>query len=387
MLNNLQIGLFVSVRFILNTSYRMVYPFLTVLGRGMGVSLDELALVMTVRSFAGLAGPLLAPLADRRGRRASMLLGLGLYSLAWLLLAFFPVFAVFCVAIPLAAVGNYVFLPAMQAYLSDQVAYQRRGRVLAITELSWSLGFILGVPLVSLLIAAAGWTAAFPLFGACGLLAFYLLARQLPPALAPRSKAVSFWGSLRQVLAVPAARGLLAMSLLLTAANEEVNLLFGAYLEDSFGLQLAALGAASAVIGLAELIGEAGSAGLVDRLGKERSILVGLVASGLAALALPWLGGSLAGALAGLFLFYLSFEYTYVCSLPLMSEILPSARATLMAANVGAFSLGRALGAFLAPRAYLLGFTANAILALILNLLALLALLGAIAAFRRQTNP
>ena len=371
MVKNRQVALFIAARLALNTSYRMVYPFLSAFGRGMGVDLEALSLVVTLRSFTGLVGLLVAPLADRRGRRVSMLLGLGLFTLAWLLMVIFPTFAAFCVALPLAAMGNYIFLPAMQAYLGDAVVYERRGLILAITELSWSLAFIAGVPLVGLLIAGGGWTAPFPVFAVLGGLALVLVARVLPRTPPPPQANGQMWSGFKLVLATPAARGVLLMCLLLTAANEEVNLLFGVYLENSFGLQLAALGAASAVIGIAELGGEVISGGIVDRLGKERSIFAGIVANGLAALALPWLGASLEGALLGLFLFYITSEYTYVCVLPLISEILPGARATLMAANVGAFSIGRTLGAFLAPQAYAFGFGANAALALGLNLLAL----------------
>jgi len=41
-----------------------------------------------------------------------------------------------------------------------------------------------------------------------------------------------------------------------TAANEQVNLVFGVWLQDSFGLKIAALGAASAVIGISEMSAE-----------------------------------------------------------------------------------------------------------------------------------
>ena len=81
------------------------------------------------------------------------------------------------------------------------------------------------------------------------------------------------------------------------------------------------------------------------------------------------------GALTGLFFFYLSFEFTIVSCLPLMTELLPSARATLMAFNVSALAFGRAIGAFVAPRLYGLGFLAVALGAIGLNLLALLAVI------------
>ena len=76
----------------------------------------------------------------------------------------------------------------------------------------------------------------------------------------------------------------------------------------------------------------------------------------------------------GLFFFYLSFEFTLVSSIPLMTEILPGARATLMSFNVAALSLGRALGAPLAPLLYGFGFLAIAAGAVVFNAIALLAL-------------
>jgi predicted MFS family arabinose efflux permease len=57
----------------------------------------------------------------------------------------------------------------------------------------------------------------------------------------------------------------------------------------------------------------------------------------------------------------------------LMTELLPSARATLMACNVAALSFGRGIGAFLAPRLYGLGFLEVALGAVGFNLLALFA--------------
>jgi hypothetical protein len=51
------------------------------------------------------------------------------------------------------------------------------------------------------------------------------------------------------------------------------------WLEDQFNLQLAALGAASAVIGISELSGEGLSTLFVDKIGKPFSIRIGLLFS------------------------------------------------------------------------------------------------------------
>ncbi len=370
---------FTFIRTTLNTAHRMVYPFLAAFARGLGVDLSVLSYLMTARALAGMFGPLAAALTDKRGRKVGILVGVGLFSLGAALVVAWPTFPVFAAALLLMTLGKYVFDISLVSWLGDRVPYERRGRVLAVTEFGWSLAFILGVPLVGFLIARRGWDSPFLAFASLGALAFLVLAFIIPkdaPAVATGSPAPANH-SLLSILRSPAFLPILAslsLGLFSSAANETVNLLFGVWLEDAFGLQIAALSAASAVIGLSELGGEGLVAAFVDRLGKPRAVAFGLAVNSLAALALPVLGKSEAGALIGLFFFYISFEFTIVSSIPLMTEILPSARATVLALNVSGLSLGRALGAFASPRLYGLGFGAVAVGAVVFNLLALLAL-------------
>jgi predicted MFS family arabinose efflux permease len=370
---------FTLIRTVLNTAHRMVYPFLSAFARGLGVDLAVLSNVMAARGLIGMIGPLAASLADRRGRKVGILAGMGLFSAAAALVVAWPTFTGFAAAMLLMSFGKYIFDISLVSWLGDRVPYERRGRVLAVTEFGWSLAFILGVPLVGLLIARGGWDSPFLLFASLGAVAFLVLAVIIPrdaPTKTPGSRAINKH-NLNSILHSPAFLPILAslsLGLFSSAANETVNLIFGVWLEDAFGLQIAALGAASAVIGLSELGGEGLVAAFVDRLGKPRAVALGLVVNSLAALTLPVLGSTEAGALTGLFFFYISFEFTIVSSIPLMTEMLPSARATMLAMNVAGLSLGRALGAFAAPRLYALGFLAVAAGAVTFNLLALLAL-------------
>ena len=365
---------FTAIRTVLNTAHRMVYPFLAVFARGLGVDLTTMSLVLTARSLVGTFGPFTASAADSRGRKFGMLFGVGLFTLGTALVVFWPTFGVLVAALCLATLGKYIFDPAMQAYLSDRINYDRRGLAIAVTEFGWSLAFILGVPLMGFLIARAGWMAPFPLLALLGALTFVGIVLMLPKDGQPRGEGRPLWMNFRAVLTyVPALAGL-AVGLFASTANEVVNLIFGVWLEDSFSLKIAALGAASAIIGASELGGEGLVAAFVDRLGKPRAVAIGLIANCLAALSLPFIGRTEIGALAGLFLFYISFEFTLVSSIPLMTEVLPGARATLMSFNVAALSLGRALGAPLAPLLYGFGFLAVAAGAVGFNAIALLAL-------------
>lgn len=369
-----QLPVFVIIRTVFNTMYRMVYPFLPVFARGLGVNLESMSLALTARSVVGTFGPFAASVADSRGRKFGMLFGLGLFILGTTLVVVWPSFPILVLALILTTLGKYVFDPSMQADLGDRIPYERRGLVIALTEMGWSFAFIFGIPLMGFFIARWGWMAPFPLLTLLALLTFIGLAIMLPGDKPGESRRNPLWTNFRVVLtSLPALAGL-SVGLWASTANEVVNLIFGVWLEDSFGLQITALGASAAVIGLSELGGEGLVAFFVDRLGKPRAVALGLIGNCLAALGLPWLGRHQAGALVGLFLFYITFEFTLVSVIPMMTEVLPKARATMMAFNVAALSLGRAVGAPLAPFLYHFGFLAVALGAVAFNLIALLAL-------------
>ena len=371
-----QLIIFMFVRTVLNTMHRMVYPFLAVFARGMGVDITTLSFVITARSFVGIFAPIFGTVADQRGRRFGMLAGIILFTTGMLSVAIHPSFITFSIAVLLTILGKFLFDPSMQAYIGDRVPYERRGTALAVTEVAWSLSFILGVPLMGFLIANYGWSAPFPLLVVLGIATFAIIGWMVPHE--DRSARQSGTTSLKNVRAVitsvPAIAGI-SIALWASAANELVNLIFGVWLEDSFGLKIAALAAASAVIGISELSGEGLVALTTDRLGKPRALVIGLTGNAIAALLLPIVGTTEAGALIGLFLFYITFEYVMVSHIPLMTEIMPGARATLLSFNLTGHSLGRMIGALLATFIYQqFGFVPVTGLAILFNLFALLAL-------------
>jgi predicted MFS family arabinose efflux permease len=95
-----------------------------------------------------------------------------------------------------------------------------------------------------------------------------------------------------------------------------------------------------------------------------------LILNSLAVAGLGWLGEAQVGAMIGLFLFYFTFEFTLVGSIPIMTEILPGARATMMAAYIASMSLGRAAGAGLALPLYHWGESLVLLPALLVSALA-----------------
>jgi predicted MFS family arabinose efflux permease len=139
----------------------------------------------------------------------------------------------------------------------------------------------------------------------------------------------------------------LLTTLLFTMAIEIPFIVYGAWLEATFVLDLSTLGLASTIVGLAAGVAEFGTTMITDRLGKRRSALVGLFGLTASLVMLPWLSRlGLAAALTSVALMFLAFEFGIVSLMPLVTELVPDARASLSSLNITAASLGRAMGAF-----------------------------------------
>ena len=366
----LHIGLFTLNRIVISTSFRMVYPFLPVFARGLGVEPASLAYAISIRSFLGVLGPFLATIADTHDRKTGILLGLGLFTIGSGMVGIWPVFWSFIIGTSLVLLGNVVFIPSINAYLSDYISYEKRGRVMAFLELNWALAFIVGIPIVRFLIESYDWVAPFIIFSGVGLLFFVIFALILPKNHIPKNIDNSIWKNLgRLVHTWPAVAGML-VGVMATSSNETVNLIFGLWIERQFGLSFAALTAASVVIGISELGGEVFTGVFLDLIGKRKTIWIFLGVNSLAALLLPLTGNVLGWAMAGLGFFYISFEIILVSTLTLMSEVMPNSRATMMAATVAGFSFGRMLGNLVAPGLFGISFWATCLAAVALNMVA-----------------
>jgi predicted MFS family arabinose efflux permease len=162
--------------------------------------------------------------------------------------------------------------------------------------------------------------------------------------------------------------------MLLTFGNQVISIVFGIWMEDSFGLQLEQLGAASIVIGLAGLTGVGCAILFTDRLGKRRAIGLGILLNSTICMLLPLLRSQLWTSLVMLFIFYLSFEFSITSLLPLLTTLSVKARGVYMAATIAAFSLGDALGALVGPLLIRTGLAANAVGTVVINLVGLLLL-------------
>jgi predicted MFS family arabinose efflux permease len=328
----------------MNTAYRFVYPFLPVIARSLGVPLEQAAFLISVRHIAGLATPAVTRVIGRGERRRRLILtGLLLFVAGSAVTAMTSAYVGALIGFALIGLAKPVFDVSSQAYVSDRVPYERRARYLAVFEFTWAGALLVGAPATGWLISRSDWATPFWAFGVLSVAAILLLPH--------------FVDADHTVLGVSGARGrfgrsgiaFLAVAGFFALASEMMIVVFGAWLENSFGLSLAALGGAAILIGASELAGEGATFAFTDRIGKRRAVLVGLAVSATGFGLLVPAQSSMVIGLAVLGVALLGFEFTIVSSIPLASELVPTSRARYLAWMVVAMSLARGVGAAVGP--------------------------------------
>lgn len=327
-----------------NGGMRVVYPFLPEIERGLGVSAAALGVVLSVRAMAGLTAPMVPRLAERVGRRALMAAGLATTAVGCLLVVGAPGFAVAAVGIILCGLAKPTFDVPMQGWFGARVPYARRGRVLGLTELTWAMALALTVP-AGPLIAVTDWRAPFILVGLLAVLGLVVLARLVAPD-RPAARGRRPLRLTRAHLAV------LGVVLLFRLALELVFLSYGRWLETDFGLSVTAIGLFTLVVVASELAGEGAVAAFADRIGLRRSVFAGLLGCAAAYVALGFVGGSLAGAMTVVVVWFVASEITIVSIIPFVSELAVESRDRLLSLLVMTNAAGAALAALVAAPAF-----------------------------------
>ena len=340
-------------RVTLNLAVRVTYPFLPAIARGLGISFEQAGLLVVARHCVGLTGALWGLLAERKGYGWGMIIGLSALLLGCLTVSVSRTFSLALVGFVLIGISKPVYDPNVQAFASSRIPYSKRARALGILESAWAGSWLVGIPLSGFLIARFGWQSPFVLISGAALLAIVCtkglqeVNQTNPDNNGSPSQVFHSSGEVVTVSTRPAL--ILLVSLLMVFANENMVIVYGAWLEKQFHLQVQALGLVSILVGLAELGGEFTVVFLVDRFGKRRAILTGLILTGLSYLALPFCQSSIVLAFLGLVVMFFLFEFTIVSIFPYVSELVPSERGKWFAFNFSALVVGRMAGAFLGP--------------------------------------
>jgi predicted MFS family arabinose efflux permease len=347
-----------------DVAMRMVYPFVPEIAAGLGVSVAEVGLLISLRNGVGVIAPAFGAMSDRMGHRRSAMLGLMVLGAGLLITGAAGGAGTAAIGFILSGIGSAIFIPALLAYVSDRVPFARRGRVTGAIEMTWGLAGMIGVPLVGVIITAIGWGAPFILLGIASFGGAALLR------LLEESKEQHVLHEALKLAALRQNRSAIAFIatwFLLFFAFENIQVGYATWLEAQFGLDTAQRGTVQMFFGVFEIAASLGSALFLDRIGKKRGMAGGLIVVALGYALLAALGSAaLWLALGTISVTFLGFEFSVVSGVPIMGEQVPAARGTLIAVVMTAGGLGRMIadwtGSALASSA---GFSTAAIVSAI----------------------
>lgn len=339
----------------------MFYAFLPQFSTGLKVSISLFSWFLLVRSGSSFLSPLTGRLADRYGRRKimslallSQTLGLGGIFLSTGWWAVLPIF--------LCGLAVNAYLPAQQAYISDLAPYKRRGRALASVDIAFAVSGMILMPIIGWLMDLYGWKTPLQILSILGMIA-----------------AVWTWFFLPETRTHTALRQEVPMSSLLRRRNVQASmgvafLLFtgvgifmtfwSIWLSAEFSFGALELGLVAQKIGVAELLGAILAGLIVDRLGKKRASLIGLLAAAIFFASIPLFRETLFLIRVFLALTVFWIEYAIVALFPLYGEQVPEARATVFSLIALANGIGLAVGPVITTALWALyGLTAITIFA------------------------
>lgn len=347
-----------------NALYRFAGPFLAVIARGLDISIGELGVAITIAELCGLTSPIIGRFVDGVPRRVSMTIGLAGVTAGGIVTAASQHVVMFTVGLFVLSLFKIVYDVGMGSWITDHVAFERRGRVVGLTETSWALGLLVGVSAMGLVTAVTSWQWGY----ATGTLAVAVMAvviwtridqqpveRTVRPALAdafgpiPTADAPNVAAALRIPLA--GWLGVLAV-LAMSAASQSLFVTFGAWLEDEFGIEVAVLSAVTFGLGVLELMASSLSTARTDRWGKERSVIGGAVLMVLAAVTFTAADHVLVVAMILLGVFIAGFEFAIVSIIPIGGDLVPGRPGKGLGFFLAAVTIGRSTTTIPATRLY-----------------------------------
>ncbi len=335
---------YLGLRFALSTADRMMFPFLPALSRGTGLSLEELGRVLFVRDLTGLAATVFGRRVDVIGTARAVVLG-GVALAVGLLLASLGTVGV-VVGLVLFGLGRLAVNISLNAWIGDEVAYERRGRASGLFELTWSASFLIGVPICGVLIDQLGWRSAFVATSAATALFVALSAREgfedkristdTPEASRPLQPAGAFvWG--RNAVAT------VGGPILLIASAQFLFFGHGTWLEETYGFTATNIGLVVIGIAVGEGLASYASARLADAMGKRNAVIAGVVLMVVAMLPMLLSSPALWLGLVSMVLTFSGFEFGIVSSVALVAELSENERGRVFGWSVGGRTLARAL--------------------------------------------
>jgi predicted MFS family arabinose efflux permease len=159
----------------------IIAPILPLVGEELGIREGLLGTLVTAYSLmVGIFAVIAGPFSDRIGRRAILLIGAGLMTVALAAHALVTGYASFIAVRVLAGVAGGVLSGSAVSYVGDYFPYGRRGWATGWIMSGAAVGQIVGIPAGVVLAGAFGFRTPFFLFAATMAATFLLVLARVP---------------------------------------------------------------------------------------------------------------------------------------------------------------------------------------------------------------
>ena len=342
------VGAVTIARLTTNACFRYAPPFLASISDDLQVSLGRLGVALMVTEIAAGIASLGGAYVDRLRRRTAMVIGLAGVSASTAITAGARNVPVFAVGIVLLAITKMVFDMGLAGWVNDHVDYERRGRVVGITETSWALGLLIGVSGMGLVASMSSWRWGY----AAGAAAVALMA----VVVAARTRGPEHMHAAHEHVRgarMPSSGYLVIASMFfLMASSQAIFVTFGAWLADDFGFSDARISAVVFGLGAFELLASVTSARRSDVWGKERSTIVGAMLIVPSGVLLMFLHDHLTIGLVLLGVYLLGFEFAIVSMIPIATNMIPGSPGKGLGLTYTGGMLARAVMSIVATASY-----------------------------------
>jgi MFS transporter, DHA1 family, inner membrane transport protein len=317
--------------------------------------------------------PIFGPFSDLRGRRAAMLLGLTIFSVAAAACVVAPTLPLLLLARVINGLGAAIIMPAAFAYASDLPSPAERARAMGIAVSAFPLANLIGLPIGALVAGFWGWHASFAFVLLVAIVAALLIRRLPEEPVRSAAEQTGYLDAYRAVLGDRHALAVLSVTFFWFAASMGLFIYVGEFFHEAFGLSTTQAGLAYLVVGLVGVFASRLSARFLAVVGARRTVMIGIGAMVVCTFLLPTTTVALPLAL----LVFAFWAFGTWFGLPGQQTIVAALngriRGTMLAFNGSALNLGGVFGPILTGQVLALGgFDAAARWASFVGLIALL---------------
>ena len=328
--------------FVIGTGVMAVPGTLNDISSSLAVSVATAGQLISAGAvLMALGAPLCAALVAGWDRRRLLALSMLWYALLHLACAMAPNFAALLPLRVLALVSPAIFTPQAAACVGLLVPPEQRGRAITFIFLGWSVASVLGMPISAFVGGTLGWRSAFVLIALLSVVSAAWVWRSMPDGVKPPALSLAAW---KETFRSKALMTCVAVTVLYAAGQFVQFSYFAPYFKQKLDITPGALSLYFMWFGAFGLLGNLVMSRYIDRVGVERSVMIGVALMATSLLLFP-LGTTLWLAAAVSVPWALGCFSSNSAQQARLVGIAPALAAASVALNSSAMYAGQAIGA------------------------------------------